>query len=497
MCAGHAKRPRVAVVQAILLAIWAKASIRMRSDPSTSIQANSANAGSWGDQRAHVSVVVCLARKALQALACILTFAVLEVPTLAAPVELWIVAAGDLRGEIKPCGCVPGEELGGLARRLTYLEHRRQQYGTRLITVDLGNNLAPPTAQGLLKAELILAVLERTQLDAILPGPLDLALGARRVELSLPYVLSNAAEPGPLAPIRVVEREGRRVGVLGYLGPEEIFQGAQSDLRLERPGAALLGRWRALLDQHRIDLAVLLFRGSNAHLAPLLKSSLFDAIVTGNPSADESRQITQRVVGETIVPQVPTKGQGMLRWALAPGHPNAEVNVDWLDGTYADHKYVAKAMTSYDARVKSLFLQQAEEEKARRTASPYAGAEACKGCHAKAYSVWARSRHARALAALKKVGKSFDPDCLTCHVTGLGHGGYISEESTARLGGVQCEMCHGPAKVHATRPFVKPRQPAVPSQDRQTHQFACDTCHHGSHSPRFAFSAYWPRIEHR
>jgi hypothetical protein len=69
------------------------------------------------------------------------------------------------------------------------------------------------------------------------------------------------------------------------------------------------------------------------------------------------------------------------------------------------------------------------------------------------------------LPPLKKKGKHFDPECLTCHVVGLkpweapenasatdrkfeGGTGFLSLQITPHLKNVQCENCHGPARAH-------------------------------------------------
>jgi len=79
----------------------------------------------------------------------------------------------------------------------------------------------------------------------------------------------------------------------------------------------------------------------------------------------------------------------------------------------------------------------------------YVGAEQnCRMCHSDIYAGWQKTAHARAFAALENVGKSKDSSCLQCHTTGYGQGGYVDENSTSNLKGVQCEACHGPGGDH-------------------------------------------------
>lgn len=79
----------------------------------------------------------------------------------------------------------------------------------------------------------------------------------------------------------------------------------------------------------------------------------------------------------------------------------------------------------------------------------YAGEATCKKCHFKQDKTWKASPHAKAFEVLPAKYKD-DGACTTCHTTGKGQpGGYESVAKTPALGGVQCEMCHGPAAEHA------------------------------------------------
>ena len=72
-----------------------------------------------------------------------------------------LLAAGDLRGEIKPCGCSPEGQMGGLPRRLSYLAQALAPGRGSTVLVDLGNNYPPPSPQGKLKVALIQEMLGR------------------------------------------------------------------------------------------------------------------------------------------------------------------------------------------------------------------------------------------------------------------------------------------------------------------------------------------------
>lgn len=112
----------------------------------------------------------------------------------------------------------------------------------------------------------------------------------------------------------------------------------------------------------------------------------------------------------------------------------------------------------------------------------YAGASACLECHESDHSAEANTQHAEAFVALKRAQQDKNPSCLPCHTVGYGlPTGFVSETSTPRLAGVQCENCHGPAGNHAANPgdlTVRPRTDIAAQ--------VCGGCHNGSHQPTFS-----------
>lgn len=82
----------------------------------------------------------------------------------------------------------------------------------------------------------------------------------------------------------------------------------------------------------------------------------------------------------------------------------------------------------------------------------YAGAAVCARCHPQVAESWKQSRHSQALQTLVDKAQQFNLECLRCHVTGYrqANGFYaVSHAPSMKMAGVQCEVCHGPAKEHA------------------------------------------------
>lgn len=78
----------------------------------------------------------------------------------------------------------------------------------------------------------------------------------------------------------------------------------------------------------------------------------------------------------------------------------------------------------------------------------YGGVDNCKMCHPDIYNDWAKTPHARSYELLVNVGKEKSPECLPCHSTGYGKGGFVDAATTPGLKGTACEACHGPGADH-------------------------------------------------
>ncbi|MDH4120481.1 MAG: multiheme c-type cytochrome [Deltaproteobacteria bacterium] len=402
-----------------------------------------------------------------------------------------VLAAGDLLGEITPCGCV-GKQLGGLPRRLTAVEQARK-HTPGLVVVDLGNNFPPPTSQGRLKAALIQPLLARTRPAAVLPGPNELAYGLNALDKQLPYVASNNSLGKALRKDVTVRTPAGLLGIYGYLSPQAGFQQFAAGYRLEPADPRLLDDWKARSAAAKHQIRILLFRGSEEELALFTRSGFFHLILSGNPFTDELNQVTERKSAGVVWPQVPTKGQGFQQVRVTPGSPAVQASLLWLDDTLADHPAAKDPFNRYDTQVKAQFFARLNTQKNLEKNSPYAGAEACRACHPAQVEAWENSAHAQALAALSAVGKNFDGECLACHVAGWERGGFLSADLTPKLAGVQCENCHGPARAHAATPTTSGLKTAGSLNPPQQ---VCAQCHVGAHSPQFEFGAYWPKIAH-
>jgi hypothetical protein len=117
----------------------------------------------------------------------------------------------------------------------------------------------------------------------------------------------------------------------------------------------------------------------------------------------------------------------------------------------------------------------------------YVGVDKCLECHEEAKAYWLADRHQKAWETLEVQKKTFDAECVSCHVTGYGKAGGSILGKTAGREDVQCEACHGPGSKHAE---------SEDSEDIVAHPAAsaCEGCHNSHHSPSFDFPRYKAKL---
>jgi hypothetical protein len=105
-----------------------------------------------------------------------------------------LIFSGDLRGEIKPCGCAEEGDMGGLLRRAFILKQWGEE--SNLHYFDLGNNFPKPSEQGNLKVGLIQKSLKEMNPSLILMGPNEWSYGKEFIDLQLHSAnVSKAPDP--------------------------------------------------------------------------------------------------------------------------------------------------------------------------------------------------------------------------------------------------------------------------------------------------------------
>jgi len=427
--------------------------------------------------------------------------------------ESIVIFSGDLRGEIKPCGCAEEGDMGGLLRRHTFLK-QQQLLNPSLFYFDLGNNFPKPSEQGDLKINLIQKAFKKFPPDAVLVGPNEWLNGLHWLEKRIPYLLTNYGGNFNFLKSIIIEEKGQILSVFGYLSPNLVYQNKNDPPLLLPVNRKLVKDWRKKLGSEPEGFRLLLFRGNVDELQKFEEAGLFDLIVAGSVNDNELKQVMNIRTKSGIFPMIPTKGQGILTMKISDSGKlipekneivPAGLSITWLRKSISDATELEKTFKDYNDAVKELFFSNLDRKENQRKQSPFVGVQVCLGCHLNSGNVWKSSRHSKAFETLEKISKHFDPECLACHVVGLKpwefvaedskidpqiHGalGFLSPKLTPHLKNVQCENCHGPARAHISNNKIAPA-----NKDPKS---LCVSCHHGSHSPMFNFESYWEKIIH-
>lgn len=139
--------------------------------------------------------------------------------------------------------------------------------------------------------------------------------------------------------------------------------------------------------------------------------------------------------------------------------------------------------------------QRQRREKQRQTGSNQktsgpldnmAGWQACKKCHPTQVAFYLQTDHAQAWQTLVKRDQQYNTDCIGCHVTLPSYDQKLTSQEAllfnipAKLHGVGCETCHGPALRHTLDP-----ENIVPKKPREV---TCRQCHTQKRDKSFNFT---------
>ena len=149
---------------------------------------------------------------------------------------------------------------------------------------------------------------------------------------------------------------------------------------------------------------------------------------------------------------------------------------------------VLALMDAFDEELKVINLANAGKlPEAKEGQAVYVGVDTCLECHSDTHDFWEKDQHRHAWETLEGLKKTFDVECISCHVTGYGKAGGSILGQTKGREDVQCEACHGPGSLHVEN--VDPQ-----FIERKPTEAVCVTCHNSHHSPKFDFKVWRDRI---
>lgn len=458
------------------------------------------------------------------------------------PADLTLVFSGQQHGYLEPCGCSETQS-GGFSRRADLLRQMDQR-GFHPIAFDLGGLVQRRREQSRLKYQTMLAALGEMSYSAVGVGPEDLALGADFLlsqgqtedpdspgssgGSTRPYLLAANLQlfdsddlPGAPVASRLIAAGDHTIGVTAILDPRLggslEAAGVLSDVTIRPPEDVLPG----VLDSLARDGATILVLLSHARIDTSLELARrfprLNLVVSAggpeDPLTDNPRQ-----VGTTTVVTVGQKGKyvGVVGFNNHPHSTHVRFELVNLDNQrFTDHPKMTEAMRTYQKTLEQLDLAASMLPIATSGNRKFVGSARCGECHTKALSKWRDTPHANAFESLSTgrdgqehnwVPRTFDAECLSCHVTGWEpqkvlrfKSGYVDRQASSHLLGNGCENCHGPGSRHVElveAGQVEPSLAEVRVTLEQARHKICISCHDLDNSPAFDFDTYWPQITH-
>jgi hypothetical protein len=446
-----------------------------------------------------------------------------------------LVLTGQQLGYIEPCGCTGLEnQKGGLARRHTLLKQLADEKGWPVVPLDAGSQVRRYGKQSELKF--------RHTADALrIMGYRGVALGADDLRLPAGELVSGT-NPNDQPSIfvganialldrtfqprwTVIEAGGKKIGVTAILGEQYERQLQSDEIEHEPPLPAMAAVSRELQEQ-KCDLYVLLANLSRGELPKVAAAApLFDLIVVAGQTSTPSIELEAVEGAKAKIVHVGAKGMYAQVVGLFddPEHPLRLQSVP-LDAKLKDSPQMLQLLADNQEQLKVLDLEGLGlAPRPHPTGRKFVGSEKCGECHTKAFEIWKKTPHALATDSLEKppntrgnIARHFDPECLSCHVTGWDpqqfhpfESGYLSLEQTPLLKHNGCENCHGPGSAHVSAEegaaveageIAKLRDAMKLPLAGGVAERKCLECHDDDNSPDFhvkgAFDRYWKEVEH-
>lgn len=394
--------------------------------------------------------------------------------------EVALFITGGTEGFLVPCGCRTSP-AGGISRRVTLIEGAKAENPSRkVIPVEL-----PPLFmdRGPAKDLINRAFGEFLESRGYLvsPGPRDLqsADGLRRYYKG-GYCL--AGEEG-FRDGETVELGGYRhlpFGKKGRLRLLFISETGLSERKLRDP----LPLFREKIREAPEDAYIVMGNLSPVTIQEMVKEkvTLLAAVSVWGHTVTS---LPQRA-GSTWAIFLGDKGRRyvLLEIGYFDGRWEAWPKTDYINRDVQADPETEKAVQSVLKKAEVINAAELEKKLTAPSGPSLTGSASCGKCHEKEYAIWKQTRHSSATGTLEIDHQEGNPECLICHTTAFGKGGYPDRKEL--FGGVGCESCHEPGEGHPPRP-----QAAMKQGQRN-----CGSCHTKRDSPNFNEEIYFRMMDH-
>ena len=368
--------------------------------------------------------------------------------------------------------------------------------------VDAGDFFGTTGEQDSLKSGFMVQAMDRLGYDVVTIGERELSFGQRYLldtfkKTKIDLVSANlvfADSKKPLVKPYVIRKAGSvRVAFTGLMGPEIKLKTVAG----EQPLAILdpFETARKLIPELRkkADVIVVLSHlGLTDGQKLTMEAPGIDVMVFGH-LVGLSKQVVQtqgviNVRGGERGQYIPS-----LHLAVEDGKIKSyDGEVVILDDKIPADDAMNRLVDGFQDELNQKFQQQnakkadtaAAQTNKALASDHFLGEKNCRRCHEMEYQMYTKQHHAHAFATLTKNQRDSTPECLPCHVVGMGQsGGFVSKEATPDLVNVQCENCHGMGTNH-------------PASGQVVGPEVCITCHNAANDPNFDYDEKLPKIVH-
>jgi len=460
--------------------------------------------------------------------------------------DLVLVFSGEMDGYLEPCGCAGLEnQKGGLKRRHTFLKKLKAD-GWPVVALDMGGQIRRFGSQADIKYRFAMKALTMLDYQAVGLGIKELQLDAG----NLAYVIANFEEgtnpivsanvdifnpdAGLSSRFRIVKVGEIKIGVTAVLGKvhRAALQNA-SDIVWTDPAEALQ-KVLPELQAANCDLLILLVHANPEEAKALAKQFPQFQFVATTGGAEEPPHRLTPIEGSSTngspTQFIEAGHKGMYLTVVGlyddPQQPMRLQRVP-LDHRFENSEAMQELLIEYQEELKTMGLSGLGLTGNKHSVDSFVGSEACADCHTEATEIFEETPHSHATQTLIDLEPSrhYDPECLSCHVTGWNPqeffpyaSGYMGLEKTPHLTDNGCENCHGPGASHvaaengdvdaddaelerlraALRLKIVENEGNRDGQEIKTAVVVkmCLDCHDLDNSPEFDFQEYWKDVEH-
>jgi len=381
---------------------------------------------------------------------------------------LTIFVTGNELGELRPCGC-SGGQLGGFDRRWAVLNSAG---ASKRMIVDAGSFVKSDSEQDQIKFDIIIEAFSRLDYDLVNLTEKDIEIARNRGLLdSISAAFNIISSQGP-PDVNVPAKFTKRFSLNNSVVAVNIASVDLANGYIKRLGGLLTRPTCTEIVATNLNMLILNERDAAA-IDTISKMGIVDCLVV--PSESDEPEVISEPNKSPLVISVGRYGRYVCRLQIKATEAKDRLKLGFRAIPVTEDldrkSSLVQLYKAYQQFVKEAELLERQPCFPLPNGLEYVGSESCGLCHEHEYEYkkWSTGPHAHAYARLEKVGSQYDPECVVCHVVGMGYeSGFVSEEKTGHLKNVGCENCHGPGSKHIKEPLKE--KTSMPMSD-------CTDCH--------------------